>query len=358
MAIREGRWDCPTCGTRGLLGRQTGCAECGTPRSEDVRFYLPDDAEAVGDAERLAQARAGADWLCEHCGAGNRATAAQCTGCGAPRGESEAREVRQYALADLPGSGEKERAVSPPPSTRPARRRGGVKTLAAVGAVVAGIAWWNQPKDVTATVADKAWERSVQVEEERTVREEGWQLPSGGRLLDSFRAIREYRNVVDHYETRSRQVSERVQVGTRTYTCGQRDLGNGYFEDVTCTEPEYETRYHTETYEEPIYRREPVYATKYRYEIERWLPDSLAVQRGGAGDPAWPEPRLGRRERLGPRTEKYVLTFRDEEGNTFTKEVPLAEFSRWDVGEPVQLKVQRSGKEIEIVGGAEAPAAP
>ncbi|HEX8432380.1 MAG TPA: zinc finger protein, partial [Longimicrobium sp.] len=86
MAIREGRWDCPSCGSTGIFGRHVECLSCGKPRPGGVRFYLSDDAPVLVDPERIAEARAGADWVCEHCAATNRATHPDCEGCGAPRG--------------------------------------------------------------------------------------------------------------------------------------------------------------------------------------------------------------------------------------------------------------------------------
>ncbi|HEU0013475.1 MAG TPA: hypothetical protein VFQ45_07310 [Longimicrobium sp.] len=358
MAIREGRWDCPTCGAVGQLGRQLNCTSCGDPRPEGVRFYLPEDAPEVTDASQLAAARAGADWLCAHCGASARAAQDRCPGCGADRGTSGVQLTREYDLDDIPRSAGDEPdarplpAVSAPPRLR---RRWFRKRWVAVAATVGGVVWWNQPKQVEATVAGREWARGIEVHEYRTVREEDWSVPSGGRQLRSFRAIRDYRRVLDHYETRTRQVSDRVQVGTRTFTCGSRDLGNGHFEDRTCTEPEYETRYRTETYEEPIYRREPIYDTKFAYEIERWLPDDTAHAEGeGAQEPVWPEVKLGEKEREGTRIERYVLRFQDGEGNEYEAEVPLDQFTRYAGGAAAKLRVQRNGK-VEILEPEPAP---
>ena len=91
MAIREGRWDCPTCGQVGNLGRDQVCPSCGAPRSKDVRFYLPGDVPVVTDAAQLAQAKAGVDWLCQFCGSSNSAAVVACTQCGALRGTSPTR---------------------------------------------------------------------------------------------------------------------------------------------------------------------------------------------------------------------------------------------------------------------------
>lgn len=351
MAIREGRWDCPTCGGQGLLGRQVNCPGCGQPRPRGVRFYLPDDAPEVSDAARLREANAGADWVCEHCAASARALDDDCPGCGAPRGSSPGQETHEYGMDEVPRSGDAPRRARAAVPAAPAPSRGvRWRGPALLAALVAGLVWWNTPRDVAATVAEKEWSRAVEVQEQRTVQEEDWHVPAGGRQLRSFRAVRDWRQVLDHYETRTREVSERVQVGTRTYTCGQRDLGNGYFEDVTCTEPEYETRTHTETYEEPVYRREPVHDTKFAYEIERWLPDDTAWARGDAAtEPSWPAVTLARNEREGGRVERYVLRFRDERGRTYEREVPLLVYQRHAAGGAVRLKVPRGRGTVEIV---------
>jgi hypothetical protein len=353
MAIREGCWDCPTCGTVGLPGRQVGCTSCGNPRPEGVRFYLAEHAPEVNDAERLAQAGAGADWICEHCGASARATQGDCPGCGAERGSSPHQQTREYGMDEVPRSGKDAPApaLAAMAASAPPKRRRGWRGPAALVAVVGGLVWWNGPVQVTATVAAKDWSRAIEVQEYRTVQEEDWSLPQGARQKRSFRAIRDYRQVLDHYETRTRQVSERVQTGTRTYTCGQRDMGNGYFEDVTCTEPEYTTSYRTESYQDPVYRREPVYDTKYAYEIERWLPDDTAWARGDAAkQPVWPTPQIGRNEREGARIQRYVLRFADDDGKTHEVEVTEDQFQRYRQGEEVRLRMKRGGGgEVEIV---------
>jgi hypothetical protein len=351
MAIREGRWDCPSCGSTGIPGRHLSCSGCGVRRPEGVRFYLPADEPEVTDAARLAEAAAGADWVCEHCDASARAGMTHCPGCGAERGTSPVQQTHEYGMDDIPRAGGTQApralaAMAPPP-----KRRRGWKAPAAVVALVGGLVWWNGPVEVQATVAAKDWARAVEVQEYRTVKEEDWTVPQGGRQTRSYRAIREYRQVLDHYETKTRQVSERVQTGTRTYTCGSRDNGNGYFEDVTCTEPEYETRSHSETYQDPVYRQEPVYDTKFAYEIERWLPDDTAWARGDAAkEPVWPAVHIGEKEREGARVERYVLRVTDEEGKTHELTVSAAQFARYRAGQPVTLRMKRGGGgDVELV---------
>lgn len=357
MAIREGRWDCPSCGSVGQLGRNVNCMACGAPRPDEIRFYLPEDAEAVTDAGRLAQAGAGPDWICEHCGGSARATDRECPGCGAPRGESAARRVTDYDLAAVPRSGQAGGGSPPPPpetlrpvaaAGAPRESRFGRNVLVVMLLAVFGIfGWANRTRHLEGEVAAKHWERAVTVEAYRTVTEEDWNLPPSAHRVRSYRAIREYRRVLDHYETRSRQVSERVQTGTRTYTCGQIDKGNGYFEDRTCTEPEYETRYHTETYQDPVYRQEPVWDTKYVYRIKRWVPKATLNDQGDATTPVWPHAAVSDTVRESGRTERYVLTFTGPKEKRYETEVALPQFTRYRVGDDVPLLVKHNTARID-----------
>lgn len=349
MAIREGRWDCPSCGDVAQLGRNVHCTQCGSPRPQDVRFYLPEDAAEVTDAERLAEANAGPDWVCEHCGSSARATDLFCPGCGAERGGSAGQKVVEYGMDDMPRSGRP--AATPRPlaaAAVPAKKSHfGRNVLVLVAAVFSYIGWSGRTQHVQAVLTAKEWDRTVQVEEYRTVAESDWSVPAGGTQTRSYRAIRDYRQVLDHYETRQKQVSERVQVGTETYTCGTVSKGNGYFEDRTCTRPEYETRYHTESYQEPIYRREPVWDTKYDYRIKRWLPDTLLRAHGDTTSPAWPVATVDATHREGQKKETYVLVLRDDKGKSYTADVPLAQFTAPRIGQPLPILLTRGKVQID-----------
>ena len=88
MAIREGKWKCPSCSTVNR-GAETQCGQCGTTRDANVKFFLDENAEEVTEASQLAKAKAGADWLCEFCGNSSSQTSPTCTGCGAPKSEKQ-----------------------------------------------------------------------------------------------------------------------------------------------------------------------------------------------------------------------------------------------------------------------------
>ncbi|HEU4556495.1 MAG TPA: hypothetical protein VFS20_01555, partial [Longimicrobium sp.] len=233
--------------------------------------------------------------------------------CGAPRGSSPERQVREYSLENTPRSGQPQPAMSPPPSAaRPQRpekksRFGRNVFVLLLVSFFGWIGWSNRTRHVDAQVTAKEWERSVQVEAYRTVQEEDWSLPQGARQVRSYRAIRDYRRVLDHYET----------------------------------------RYHTETYQEPIYRREPIWDTKYVYRIKRWVPDTLLREHGDTTAPVWPRTEPDDTTRDGEKKQRYVMTFRDGEGDSYTTEVPLEQFTGHRVGERVPLKVNGTRAQID-----------
>jgi hypothetical protein len=397
MAIREGRWDCPSCGSKGIYGRHVDCPGCGKPRPAGIRFYLTDDAPVITDAAQLAEAKAGADWVCEHCGASTRATETDCSGCGAARGTSPAQPVIDYATGAVPRSGDESARIQPPeesdlPPVYEERNLAGLGLGLAALALIAlfalvGLNGADTPPQarveyarlvseaelLPASVAGMRWEREISIEM-RTLQEgASFQLPDSAQVLGRERAVQGYERVQDgyrmetrevpdeqqvtDYRTRTREVRERVQTGTRTYVCGQRDMGNGYFEDRECTEPVYETRFRTESYQEPytrtqtgsrtvqenvpVYRSVPVYGTRYRWRAPVWNATTVAVARGDTAAPAWPEPALGPNQRLGARHGRYFITLRQPGKADQEIEIQEYEWERYRVGQRLALRFDR-----------------
>lgn len=439
MAIREGRWDCPSCGSKRIFGRHVECPGCGKPRPAGIRFYLTDDAPAITDAAQLAEARAGADWVCQHCGASNRATVADCGGCGAPRGSSPGQRVVDYPTAQVPRSGDVPRRAGPlnaaKLSTLPAwmgrpnkeaaagdgKPPGKAKTclgcgclglvvMTALSLLLSLVQTCTGTRPVggedlrAATVTGKRWERSFLVEQRRVANGTGWDLPDSAEVVRTERRRRgwgqevaRYENVVrparrtrevqdgtvtrtrqvqDGTQTRTRQVSERVRTGTRTYVCGQRDLGNGYFEDVECSEPEYETvtrteeyevpDYRTEEYEEPtyrteeyyvnetvrvpVYRRVAVYDTFFTYRAATWDSVEVRTAKGDTTAPAWPDTTVGPNQRISRRRQAYWMSFRRAGGTPLGTQVDLSVFSGWRVGQRVSLRLdEQSSRALAVL---------
>lgn len=352
MAIREGRWDCTTCGSVGNLGHDRICPNCGNPRSEGVRFYLPEDEPTIQDPARLKAAQAGADWLCEYCGSSNAAQDAACNQCGAAKGAARSQQAPTFAVDQTPRSGDNtsHQPTPPLPIARPARWRkvlAGCFLVFAFLVIILGYLIFRT-RELTVTVVGLRWERSIALEKYGPITEEDWSVPEGGRILSQRREVHHVNHILDHYERRTREVSEEEQTGTRTYVCGHKDLGNGNFEDVECTEPVYETRTHTETYQDPVYRDDPVYQTKYRYEINKWTPSRSPASSGTAGTPSWPAVTAASNERETGRTEKNTVLFKDEDGDDYALEFPLDQWQSFSPGQKLHAKQHGVGGKLEL----------
>lgn len=342
MVIRVGRWDCQVCGHKGILGPETHCPQCGAPRGKNVRFYLPNDSEEVKDEAKLKEAKAGVDWICDYCGADNKAANTSCRSCGNPRTQTDkGREER--VILDEP----------PPPATTPAARaqdssrikRKALMYFGIIAIVFALLFAVFRTKEVEVTVTGHTWERVALLEKYIPVTEEDWSVPAGGKLIRSFRSIHHYDQVLAGYEMRTRSV--RVQVGTRQEKVGVRDMGNGYFEDIYQDVPVYEMQ--QEPYKAPIYRSVPVYATKYQYEIYRWKPDRTLTANGSDKIVKWPDglpPENSNSVRVGERKEKYVLRYKDSKGETHEDEVNFNLWNRVNNGD--ELKADKNITSIHL----------
>jgi hypothetical protein len=406
MAIREGRWDCTSCGSTGVPGRHVDCPGCGRPRPEGTRFYLSDDAPVVVDPERLAEARAGADWACARCGGTNRASLAECGGCGAPReGVSPAPEpaspvpsaepvaatpappadAASAASAPAEPVAAPAQAAAPPrPPTWPlglarARKRDYAVTLPfillAVWVTIVQVARYRESIRMhPAVVVDKEWRRSLWMQRHAIVEEASWTLPESAVVVrkekqlhhhervrtgyrESTRSVPSTTTVRDGYDEVETPVTERVQTGSASYTCGQKDLGNGYFEDVTCSRPVYESRtttrterrarerevtsYETVTSQVPVYENRPVYADWYVYRVPRWQIADSIVSASRTAVPAWPAlpPRDDSRYRLYDRKEWILVTVLNGAGEHVRIEVDSATWRQYRPGQRVAYRV-------------------
>ena len=125
------------------------------------------------------------------------------------------------------------------------------------------------------------------------------------------------------------------------------DLGNGYFEEQTESVPVYTEDTYTEDVEKPVYRKEPVYATKYYYEIDKWTVVDTAKSSGNDQNPSWPEPKLKDGQRTGAEEEHYFVTatYEKKKGKTETGRYEM-DFSQWKElkkGEKIELKIDAAG---------------
>lgn len=197
---------------------------------------------------------------------------------------------------------------------------------------VKGLIYLFTPHPKTLEVTDTYWNYSIDVESYETVNESDWQVPTGGRVQYTKEEIHHYDKVIDHYDTvtKSRTVPDggHYEYETKTRTVpdgGHYDYDYSYNGDGTYTEEstwvqdyktetyqeqtyvqDYKTEYYTE--QEPVYRDEPVYRTKYYYEIEKWIHKRYVTTEGHDKNTYWGDLNLASNERERSRTEKYTVT--------------------------------------------------
>ncbi len=353
--IIEALWDCPYCGAKGIGGLTKVCPSCGHPQDAGTKFYMG-DKKAYVEGDKAANYGKGADWTCAYCGALNRYDAAECSGCGAAREESQSdyfQNQKENARKAQEEAAREQQFTAPQPTPAPQKKKvkSKKKLLIALGAAALLLVLLIAlliPKAATAEVSGKAWQRSISIEQYTTVTETDWSIPEGGRIREQHEEIHHYNQVLDHYETVAVEKSRQVQDGYDTET-DYEDNGDGTFTETTREVPRYKTEYYTEYEEEPVYLSVPVYATQYTYEIERWLPGRTADSEGNDDAPYWQDFTLLDNEREGTRSEQYTVTLTGKKGKTYSVNLTESLWNSLMTGKSVKIKATGS-KVTEIDG--------
>lgn len=387
--IVMGYWDCPYCGKSNVPGSEQSCPSCGRTRDNTVKFHPPSQSPStpkvyVTDPDKAERLRNSPDWHCNFCDSLVNHYQYICPNCGHNRDENdrhyfqlhpERRSARfspsgsplssdddeedhqstrsNKSSNDSPKSSGSTSSYNSPKRSRahsrnlniPWKRIGIILLIAAIVAGIAVGAWFIfSPKERYITVTDMYWARSIEIEEYRTVRESDWSVPNGGRVQYTQQEIHHHETVLDHYETVTK--SRQVITGSHEEVSGYRDLGNGYFEEITRTVYDYGTEYYTE--QEPVYRQDPVYQTKYYYDIERWKYDYTV--RSGAHDkePYWPEYTLeDDKHRAGSKSQSYNITavYEDKSDNY---SMHYGDWIETSIGDQLHVLVHFGGR-IELL---------
>jgi len=168
--------------------------------------------------------------------------------------------------------------------------------------------------DVTATVTGVAWERSIAVEEYKTVTGKDWwdEIPEGADILS---CSEEYRYTSNEPEPNATEV------------CGEpytEDTGTGVGEVVQdCT---YE-----------------VYDDYCEYSGMAWVVTDTVTETGTDLYPDWPLLSLANNQREGERTENYQITFSGD-GETYSYTTTNSDiFLQADRGSRWTLQVNQLG---------------
>lgn len=381
----EGFWDCPYCGTKHIGGLTKVCPNCLKQRDKHIKFYMDDPQNYISE-EKAKTISKNPDWLCSFCDSLNSDDVDVCKVCGATKADSklnyfqglEKKEklknqlyqntnsvnTEQQNTQDYSNNNQSENNFV---STSTAENRDTYEKLNKIKTakpkkklfskftkitaialasilLITGLVFLFMPKTQEGVVDGFSWERSISIEELRTVDESDWTLPSGARLQYTQNEIRSYKQVIDHYETKTRTYTEEVLDHYEDYVSGHRDLGNGVFEEIISQRPVYRTETRTETYEEPVYRQEPIYDTKYYYEIDKWMHKDYVKTYGSDKEPYWGEYNYKTKEREGSKSENYKITIINSDNETKEYSVDFDVWKKLNKGESVKLKVYIGGK--------------
>ena len=346
-----GYWDCPFCGSKEIRGDVVNCPSCGRARGE-VQFYVKGYTEGTSlmedevnqldhvDDETAASISKNPDWYCSFCNSLNSDNAQFCGNCGASREDSESNYFEMLQKKQEKEAAEAAAQRQNQPQAARSRKPLFI-LLAVIAAIVLFFVFMNGNKTAgDLKVTSLNWVRTISIEENRMFSESGWTLPQGAEQTGTKQELHHYDKVPNGTQrvpvTKYRQVfdhNEYIPV----------DNGNGTFS--TRTEPVYRTESYTDYETRTVYKDVPRYATKYYYNIWRWVPSRSAKASGDSHDVYWPDVILSENEREGGRAAEYRFTVENPKKNGETSTYRLAE-SDWNninVGDSLFITAKRSG---------------
>lgn len=355
--VVKGYWDCPYCSSKEIDGLVDFCPNCGVHKPKDVKYYLNGNVtinttyskSQVPDSDVLSEKeleKAGIskeecdgkhkEWVCDFCGSLNNWADNVCSSCGSQKDESDTLYGGEKKSGEEPAeqqhtasSQDKEQlSVWDKIKSFFVKNR---KAAAIVTVIIAVLSVMFFPYKKVVTVKSFAWERNISLEEYRTVQESDWNVPEGGRVYDEKTEIKSYVSVVDHYETvwetKTREVFDHNETST-TYS----DNGNGTFTEHTTTTPVYRTETYQESHEEPVYRQDPVYATKYYYDIDKWVDTGNDYPSSGKDHkPYWNEDYKPMADNIRDTDRSETYTVKLDNGKT--QEKSYSEWKNMKIGD-------------------------
>ena len=311
-------WQCAFCNTQNP-GPIKSCTSCGAPQPEDVEFLQVDEERFnfIKDEALVRMAKAGPDIHCPFCGTRNRATEDLCKKCGGDLSwGGKERQVGGRVRTVTEAQAERPPATAAPEEKK--RKAPALAiiiiSLALIVGCVALLVMLLSTDDVTATVSDVQWERSVAVEAYTTVTGTDWwdEIPANADITSC--------SMVYRYTSDTPQVNA-------TEVCGDpyvEDTGTGVGEVVQdCT---YD-----------------VYDDYCEYTAMAWVVVDTVTESGRNLSPAWPTLNLQSGQREGERSEAYIINFRDG-GDTYRFTTTNAQlFTRADIGSRWTLQINQLG---------------
>lgn len=352
--IIRGYWSCEYCGSKDIDGLVDKCPNCGMGKPIDIKYYMKGNSPSTIKKEDYLTKeelnRAGIEveecdgnhkeWLCDYCGQLNNWSNTHCDSCGSSHEES----TMEYGDKidrdiDIDINENKQPKDKIDKNIILYKILQSMKFVLPIMVIIFLIGFLFYPIEEVKTVEKYSWERSVVIEEERTVKESDWSVPQGGRVYSQQSEIHHYKKVIDRYETvnetKTRQVIDHYET-TYTYS----DNGNGTFTQHEHRNPVYRTETYVEPKKKPVYKLEPVYKTKYYYEIDRYFDVKTYKSSGFDKKPYYrTDYKLKEKQRDTEKHAKYYLYFDDNDSI-------IMKYSEWknvDIGDCMRVTTCRLG---------------
>ena len=382
--IFKAAWDCEHCGKQDIPGDVRHCPSCGNPVGNNVKYHAPRNREYVD----RSVVPSGPDWQCNYCGSYNRYEASVCSNCGGDKNgtkdyfnrdvSSESQPCREVPSESQPHVDRNEdryerdhgHSYGSTDNTTYYHDNDNVNTtfvetlkqkfqsakdamsinpgvvLGIIGAlvVIAGLIFLAVPREKELTITDMSWNRTLYIEKYTTVHDEGWDVPTGGRVTNSYLKVHHYDQVEDGYEIETYEVE--VPDGYEVIGHKDVDLGNGYMDEQEVTRTKYKTE--TRTREVKKYKDVPVERTWYCYDIDKYVHSRTMTTSASDKSPYWPEnapvekknPKIGD-ERVSSRSEKYYAEgfVTDKPEKNVKYKLSFSDWDKINVGDTVRCKV-------------------
>jgi hypothetical protein len=175
----------------------------------------------------------------------------------------------------------------------------------------------------TTKIDSLEWMVIAEIQELRPCDDSGWEIPDGAVVYDEKEEIKSYKIV--GYETKYKTEKYQELIG--------------YY--LPTWRPRYETRTRQVSYQEAI--KEPIYATKYYYTIDRWV-HSINVQlaRGYTHDYSYPDYMCEENERVHNVEYTYLVKFTFD-GREISYVVDRNKWESLQIGQEISVEKNQYG---------------
>lgn len=380
-------WDCKYCGHKHIDGLVDNCPNCGARKEKGTKCYIDENnteevtQEELRDAGIMHDARVEdrPDWLCSFCNTLNNDSYSSCECCGASKKDSEEnyfgvktnnkeekqkvieqetyedrydkvkyeysdfkRNTKSYSYTEYDDTRSYENYVKISNTFKKLDLR---KIFTFIAAVVATLllVYGFAPYEVSTTVNGFSWNRSISIEQEKTVHESGWSVPAGAKVYLVKEEKYGTEKVIDHYEEKEvKKTKEEYSHDDISYDYEYEDNGDGTYtkKKIEIRTPVYVEVEYTEVEEVPVYKEVDIMKNKYYYTIDRRYYEYSSNSSGNDKNPYWnTNYTLKDRQFDDKRTESYYIHYDNED----KKKASYNEWMDTQLGDKVTITKCRLG---------------